>query len=130
MAAIICIKESQLREVVEMPEIDLKKFKFKFMFDSENLEEYIIKLKKSLKELEDKMLVLAEKMHNIRVRNSEKISVEINNRFRCISRGLSGAGVHIFWQQLLQPRCACTAGKSGSVYRQQIDSTESWYKTV
>ena len=27
MAAIICIKESQLREVVEMPEIDLKKFK-------------------------------------------------------------------------------------------------------
>ena len=41
MAAIICIKESQLREVVEMPEIDLKKFKFKFMFDSENLEEYI-----------------------------------------------------------------------------------------
>ena len=50
----------------------------KEIFDIENLEEYIIKLKKSLKELEDKMLVLAEKMHNIRVRNSEKISVEIN----------------------------------------------------
>ena len=50
----------------------------KEIFDIENLEEYIIKLKKSLKELEDKMLVLAEKIHNIRVRNSEKISVEIN----------------------------------------------------
>ena len=41
MAAIICIRENQLREVVEMPEIDLKKFKFKFMFNSENMEEFI-----------------------------------------------------------------------------------------
>ena len=50
----------------------------KEIFDIENLEEYIMKLKKNLKELEEKMLVLAEKMHNIRVRNSEKISTEIN----------------------------------------------------
>lgn len=50
----------------------------KEIFDIENLEEYIMKLKKNLKELEEKMLVLAEKMHNIRVRNSEKISIEIN----------------------------------------------------
>ena len=41
MAAIISIRENQLREVVEMPEIDLKKFKFKFMFNSENIEEFI-----------------------------------------------------------------------------------------
>ena len=48
------------------------------IFEIENLEEYILKLKKNLKQLEEKMLIVCEKMHNIRIKNSEKISNEIN----------------------------------------------------
>ena len=50
----------------------------KEIYEIENLEEYILKLKKTLKDLEEKMYVLAQKMHITRVRNSEKISKEIN----------------------------------------------------
>ena len=50
----------------------------KEIYEIENLEEYILKLKKTLKDLEEKMYILAQKMHMIRVRNSEKISKEIN----------------------------------------------------
>ena len=44
----------------------------------ENLEEYILKLKKDLKVLEEKMFIVCEKIHNIRVKNAKKISEEIN----------------------------------------------------
>ena len=50
----------------------------KEIYEIENLEEYILKLKKTLKDLEEKMYVLAQKMHITRVRKSEKISKEIN----------------------------------------------------
>ena len=49
------------------------------IFEIENLDEYIKKLKKDLKELEDKMYDLSKKLHEIRIRNSEKIINEINN---------------------------------------------------
>ena len=50
----------------------------KEIYDIENLEEYILKLKKDLKVLEEKMFIVCEKIHNIRVKNAKKISEEIN----------------------------------------------------
>ena len=50
----------------------------KEIYDIENLEEYILKLKKDLKVLEEKMFIICEKIHNIRVKNAKKISEEIN----------------------------------------------------
>ena len=50
----------------------------KEIYDIENLEEYVLKLKKDLKVLEEKMFIVCEKIHNIRVKNAKKISEEIN----------------------------------------------------
>ena len=50
----------------------------KEIYDIENLEEYILKLKKDLKVLEEQMFIICEKIHNIRVKNAKKISEEIN----------------------------------------------------
>lgn len=50
----------------------------KEIYDIENLEEYVLKLKKDLKALEEKMFIVCEKIHNIRVKNAKKISEEIN----------------------------------------------------
>ena len=50
----------------------------KEIYDIENLEEYILKLKKDLKVLEEKMFIVCEKIHNIRVKNAKKISEELN----------------------------------------------------
>ena len=49
------------------------------IFEIENLEEYILKLKKDLKELEEKMYKASIEMHDIRVKMAKKISDEINN---------------------------------------------------
>lgn len=48
------------------------------IYEIENLGEYIQKLRENLKQIENKLLINAEKMHDIRVKNAEKISKEIN----------------------------------------------------
>ena len=48
------------------------------IYEIENLGEYIQKLKENLKQIENKLLINAEKLHDIRVKNADKISKEIN----------------------------------------------------
>ena len=45
----------------------------------ENLEEYNIKLRKKRDELEEKLNLLANKMHEIRIKSSNKLVIDINN---------------------------------------------------
>ncbi len=49
------------------------------ILEIENLEEYNQKLKKQLKEIEDQMNKLAKQMHEIRIKNAEKLDKKINN---------------------------------------------------
>lgn len=59
----------------------------------ENLEEYNEKLRKQLKEIEEKMKVLADDMHEIRTKKAETLSEKINQELKELE--MKNASIHV-----------------------------------